>query len=115
MHPTANASTISPCDWTIPNVCATPVYIQPSIQHSPEVETHVMRAGCTIHRHRVTPGERMSLLSCQNREFELTISRKANAPANEDLSDTKPPTESHVISDGNYLTFYVPNSMSTIT
>ncbi|CAN6305257.1 unnamed protein product, partial [Urochloa humidicola] len=54
----------------------------------------------TIHRHRVTPGERTSLLTRQNQIFEETIARDTKGVHNEDCTCTDDTTQSNVTNNG---------------
>ena len=59
---------------------STPVDIAPSVLQNPKVQTPELAAALTIHRQRVTTGERNALLS-RNQAFEANIGRKARGCA----------------------------------
>jgi hypothetical protein len=53
-------------DMEIPELTGTPVDIAPAIVQNPEVQTPELAVAQTIHRHRVTTGERNAFLSSHN-------------------------------------------------
>ncbi|KAK8454239.1 hypothetical protein SEVIR_5G422000v4 [Setaria viridis] len=69
-------------------------YMREALDQSWEGEPPECTAAHTMHRPRVTPGERNSLLTRRNRRFESTIARKAKGTANTNLDDTNDPTQS---------------------
>jgi len=89
-------------DMEIPELRGTPVYITPSIVQNPKVETPELATSQTIHRHRVTNGERNTLLSRRNQAFEANIGRRVRGCVDEKCSDSNDLTQSSVVYDGNY-------------
>ena len=66
-----------------------------------KVQTLELAAAQTIHRHRVTTGERNSLLSHHNRAFEANIGRRARGYAYGKCNDANDPTQPSVVYNGN--------------
>ena len=68
-------------DMEIRELRGTPVNVAPTVVQNPEVQTPEVAATQTIHRQRVTTGERNALLSRRNRAFEANIGRRARGYA----------------------------------
>lgn len=105
IHPTRDASTLSPQDWAIPDVNGTLVYIQSIAEHCMDVETP--SAGHITHRHSVTPGERPALLARRNQKFQTTSTKRPNVSVEEDINGPQTLTQSTIINNGNTLSSLV--------
>jgi hypothetical protein len=79
----------------------TPVNVAPTIVQNQEVQTPEVAVTLTIHRQRVTTGERNALLSCRNRAFEANIGRSARGCADGKCNDSSDPAQSSVVYNGN--------------
>ena len=88
-------------DMEIPELRGTPVDIVPSVVHNLEVQTPKLATTQTIHRQRVTTGERNALLSHRNRAFEANIGRRARGHADGKCNDLNDPTQPSVVYNGN--------------
>jgi hypothetical protein len=88
-------------DMEIPELTGTPVDIAPTIIQNPEVQTPELAAAQTIHRHRVTTGERNALLSRRNQVFEANIGRKGRGCADGKCNDSNGLTQPSVVYNGN--------------
>jgi hypothetical protein len=88
-------------DMEIPELTGTPVDIAPNIIQNPEVQTPELAMAQTIHRHRVTTGERNALLSCHNQVFEANIGRKGRGCADRKCNDSNVLTQPSVVYNGN--------------
>ena len=88
-------------DMEIPELRGTPVDIAPSVVHNPEVQTPELATAQTIHRQRVTTGERNALLSSRNRAFEANIGRRARGCADGKCNDSNDPTQPSLVYNGN--------------
>jgi hypothetical protein len=89
-------------DMEIPEFSGTPVDIAPSMIENLEVQTpELATATHTIHRHRVTTGERNALMSRRNQAFEANIGRRARGSADGECNDSNDPTQPSVICNGN--------------
>ena len=66
-----------------------------------KVQTLELAAAQTIHRHRVTTGERNALLSRRNRAFEANIGRSARGCADGKCNDSNDLTQPSVVYNGN--------------
>ena len=88
-------------DIKIPESRGTTVDIAPSIVQNPEVKTPEMAMTQTIHRHRVTTGERNALLSRRNQAFEANIGRSARGCTDGKCNDSNDPTQPSVVYNGN--------------
>jgi len=84
----------------IPESRGTPVDIAPTVLQNPEVQTPELDAALTIHRQRVTTGERNALLS-RNQAFEANIGRRARGCADGKCNDSNNPTQPSVVYNGN--------------
>ncbi|XP_021320662.1 uncharacterized protein LOC8073270 isoform X2 [Sorghum bicolor] len=84
-------------DMEIPEFGGTPVHIAPTVVQNPEVQTPELVAAQTIHRHRVTTGERNALLSRRNRVFEANIGRSARGSADGKCNDSNGLTQPSVV------------------
>jgi len=85
----------------IPELTGTPVYItQPIVRH-PEGETPELDAAHTMHRKRVTNGERNAHLSRRNQVFEANIGGKARVCVDEKCNDSNVLTQPSVVCNGN--------------
>jgi hypothetical protein len=77
-----------------------PIYIVPSLVQNLEVETLELAASThTIHRHRVTTGERNTLMSRHSQAFEA-IGRRARGCADGKCNDSNDPTQESVVYNG---------------
>jgi hypothetical protein len=89
-------------DMEIPETGGTPVDIAPSVVQNSEVQTpELAEPTQTIHRHRVTTGERNALLSRRNRAFEANIGRRARGCADGKCNDSNETTQRSVVYHGN--------------
>ena len=88
-------------DMEIPELRGTPVDIAPSVVHNLEVQTPELAMAQTIHRQRVTTGERNALLSYRNRAFEANIGRMARGCADRKCNDSNDLTQLSVVYNGN--------------
>jgi hypothetical protein len=88
-------------DMEIHELTGTPVDIAPTIVQNLEVQTPELATAQTIHRHRVTTGERNALLSRRNQVFEATIGRKGRRCADGKCNDSNGPTQPSVVYNGN--------------
>ena len=88
-------------DMEIPELRGTPVDIAPSVVHNPEVQTPELATAQTIHRQRVTIGERNALLSHRNRAFEANIGRRARGCVDGKCNDSNDPTQPSVVYNSN--------------
>ena len=79
----------------------TTVDIALSVVQNPEVQTPKMATAQTIHRHRVTTGERNALLSRCNWAFDANIRRRARGCADGKCNDSNDLTQPSVVSNGN--------------
>jgi len=79
----------------------TPVNVAPTVVQNPEVQTPEVAATQTIHRQRVTTGERNALLSRRNRAFEANIGRSVRGCADGKCNDLNDPTQPSVVYNGN--------------
>ena len=79
---------------------STPVDIAPSVLQNPKVQTPELAAALTIHRQRVTTGERNALLS-RNQAFEGNIGRRARGCADGKCNDSNDPTQPSVVYNSN--------------
>jgi hypothetical protein len=84
----------------IPELRGTPIDVTPTMYQNPEVQTPELSSQ-TIHRHRVTTGERNALLSRRNRVFEANIGRRARGCADGKCNDSNGLTQSSVVYNGN--------------
>jgi len=89
-------------DMEIPELRGTPFNIVPSVVQNPEVETPKLATTQTIHRHRVTTGERNALRTRRNQAFEANIARRIRGCADEKCNDSNDLTQSSVVYNGNY-------------
>lgn len=96
----SSAKPISSGDMVILELSPMPIWFPPHADQSPTIETPELRAARTIHRHRVTSGERTSVLTRQNQVFEKTIARNTIGVHNEDFTGTDATPESDVIDSG---------------
>ena len=87
--------------WKYLKFGGTPVHIAPTVVQNPEVQTPQLVAAQTIHRHRVTTGERNALLSRRNRVFEANIGRSARGSADGKCNDSNGLTQPSVVCNGN--------------
>ena len=88
-------------DMKIPESRGTTVDIAPSVVQNSEVQTPKMATAQTIHRHRVTTGERNALLSHRNRAFEANIRRRARGCVDGKCNDLNNLTQSSLVYNGN--------------
>ena len=88
-------------DMEIHELMGTPIDIASTVVQNPEVQTPEMATAQTIHRHRVTTGERNALLSRHNRAFEANIGRRARGCADGKCNDSNDPTQPSVVYNGN--------------
>jgi len=88
-------------DMEIPEFGGTPVHIAPTVVQNPEVQTPELVAAQTIHRHRVTTGERNAVLSRRNRVFEANIGRSARGSTDGKCNDSNGLTQPSVVYNGN--------------
>ena len=79
----------------------TPVNVAPTVVQNAEVQTPEVATTQTIHRKRVTTGERNDLLSCRNRTFEANIGRRAKGCADGKCNDSNDPTQPSMVYNGN--------------
>jgi len=79
----------------------TPLNAALTVVQNPEVQTPEVAATQTIHRQRVTTGERNALLSRRNRAFEANIGRSARGCADGKCNDSNDPTQPSVVYNGN--------------
>ena len=79
----------------------TPVNVAPTVVQNPEVQTPEVAATQTIHRQRVTTGERNACLSRRNRAFEANIGRRARGCADGKCNDLNDLTQPSVVYNGN--------------
>jgi len=87
-------------DMEIPKSRGTPVDIAPTVLQNPDVQTPELAAALTIHRQRVTTGDRNALLS-RNQAFEANIGRSARGCTDGKCSDSNDPTQPSVVYNGN--------------
>jgi hypothetical protein len=85
----------------IPELRGMAVDIALSVIQNPKVQTPEMATAQTIHRHRVTTGERNALLSRRNRAFEANIGRRARGCADGKCNDSNDPTQPSVVYNDN--------------
>ncbi|OEL38795.1 hypothetical protein BAE44_0000186 [Dichanthelium oligosanthes] len=102
IHPNTDTSTVSPRDWTIPDVNGSLVYSEASGEETSDVKVPMGRADHTIHRQRVTPGHRHSHLTRRNSHFEATIGTKANGHDDDKYNEPSPATQAQpsVVTNG---------------
>ncbi|CAN6235197.1 unnamed protein product, partial [Urochloa humidicola] len=98
----SNAKPTSSSDWVIPDFSGTPtpIYFPSPANQCLTTENPELRAARTIHRHRVTPGERTSLLSRRNQVFEETIAKNTKGIHDEDFTDLDDFPQSDVSDNG---------------
>jgi hypothetical protein len=102
IFPSSSQSPKTPShDMEIRELTGTTVDIAPFVVQNPEVQTPELVAAQTIHRHRVTTGERNSLLSHHNRAFEANIGRRARGYVDGKCNDSDDPTQPSVVYNGN--------------
>jgi len=88
-------------DMELRELTGTPVDIVPTVVQNPEVQTPEVAATQTIHRQRVTTGERNALISHRNWAFEANIGRRASGCADGKCNDLNDPTQPSVVYNGN--------------
>ena len=84
----------------IPESRGTPVDIASTVLQNLEVQTPELAAALTIHRQRVTTGERNALLS-RNQAFEANIGRRDRGCADGKCNDSNDLTQPSVVHNGN--------------
>jgi hypothetical protein len=88
-------------DMEIPELRGTSAHIAPSIDENAEVHTPELAAAQTMHRTRVTAGEKNALLSRRNQTFEANIGRRARGCADGKCTDSNEPTQPSMVYNGN--------------
>ena len=103
---------IPTCDWHIPELSGTPIYIEPiPVQMSGEVTPNIDFSNKSRRKH-VTPGERHALLGLRNEAFYSNSKKHVTSSADENTSmsmegvnGSETPTQSTVLNNGNAHVF----------
>jgi hypothetical protein len=93
-------------DMEIRELTGTLVQIASVVVHSLEVQTPELTVAQTIHRHRVTTGERNALLSRRNRAFEANIGRRARGCSDGKCNNSNDLTQPSAVYNSNYI-YYI--------
>jgi hypothetical protein len=88
-------------DMEISELGGTPIDIESSVVQSPEVQSSELAAAQTIHRHRVTTGERNALISRRNQVFEASIGRRTRGCVDGKCNDSNSLTQPSMVYNGN--------------
>ncbi|AQL03309.1 hypothetical protein ZEAMMB73_Zm00001d045848 [Zea mays] len=99
VHPATEPSTVTACDWVIPEFVRTPFL--PAQTQTEDVGSFDMSTEAIKRKHHVSRGERQAILARRNQQFQASIARNVTTLNGDTISDAN--------NNGNYY----PNGSCT--
>ncbi|XP_020400069.1 uncharacterized protein [Zea mays] len=85
VHPATEPSTVTTCDWVIPEFIRTPFL--PAQTQTEDVGSFDMSTEAIRHKHHVPRGERQAILARRNKQFQASIARNVTTLNGDTIGD----------------------------